>query len=109
MVGYSSRVIGIAIDIYILNTIFMPYCFAYRNMPPPVLAPKGRGKKLLAALEELSAPRPRSSQSTVTGGSVCVDTPPPLASVRNSDNTEEIHPTMTLRLPRTQSIGTCLS
>ena len=105
MVGYSSRVI----DIAILNTIFMPYCFAYRNMPPPVLAPKGRGKKLLAALEELSAPRLRSSQNTVPGGSVCADTPPSLASVRNCDGTEEMHPTMTLRLPRTQSIGRCLS
>ena len=103
MVGYSSRVI----DIAILNTIFMPYCFAYRNMPPPVLAPKGRGKKLLAALEELSAPRLRSSQNTVPGGSVCADTPPRL--VRNSGDTEEMHPTMTLRLPRTQSIGRCLS
>ena len=104
MVGYSILVI----DIAILNTMFMSYCFAYRNMPPPVLAPKGRGKKLLAALEELSAPRLRSSQNTVTGGSVCADTPPRLASVRNSDNNEEIHPTLTLRLPRTPIIGICL-
>ena len=77
-------------------------------MPPPVMAPNSREKILLSALEELSAPRLRAPQSTVTGGSVCVDAPPILASVRNSDNNEEIHPTLTLRLPRIPIIGICL-